>query len=200
MSSPSSLSDTVDPIALAQQWMADAAASESGEPTAVALATATPAGRPSVRMVLIRGVDENGFVFYTNLRSRKGDELEANPFAALCFHWKSLDRQLRIEGPVRLIDEATADAYFASRERGSQIGAWASRQSQPISAHGELEQRVNDFNAQYEGRDVPRPPFWSGYVLQPETIEFWQIGESRLHDRSLYQRSGAQWNVNKLHP
>jgi len=170
------------------------------EPNAMALATVTPDGRPSVRIVLLKGFDERGFVFYTNYEGRKGVELHATPHAALCFHWAPLDTQIRIEGPVQAVTAEEADAYFASRARLSQIGAWASTQSRPIAEPGDLERRVAEVTAQYEGQPVPRPSYWSGFRLVPDRIEFWHAKPNRLHDRHLYIRSDDGWKIETLYP
>lgn len=178
-------------------------AAESGiiESNAMALATADSAGRPSVRMVLLKGFDENGFVFFTNLESRKARDLEANPQAALCFYWQPTGRQVRIEGPVKPVNIEEADEYFASRARGSQIGAWASRQSTELSSREELLERVRETEERFEGAEVPRPPFWSGFRLIPSRIEFWTAGEYRLHDRLVFEREeGGEWQVQRLYP
>ena len=173
-----------------------------GEPNAhaMSLATTTPDVRPSVRLVLLKEVDERGFVFYTNLESRKATELFANPHAALCFLWKSLDRQVRIEGVVELVGDAEADAYFATRPRDSQIGAWASDQSQPLASRAELEQRVSEFSQRFGNEAVPRPAYWSGFRLIPQRIEFWQERPFRLHDRILFVREGEEWRRERLFP
>lgn len=192
-----------DPISLMRDWLAEAAESEPVNPTAAALATADAGGAPSVRMVLLRGLDARGMVFYTNLESRKALELAANPRAALCFYWKSLGRQLRAEGPVALLDDDEADAYFASRDRGSRIGAWASKQSRPLESRRALEKQVAKFTAKFGVGEVPRPEFWSGFRLVPEMIEFWTQGTFRLHQRIVYRRAAASdggWTTERLYP
>jgi pyridoxamine 5'-phosphate oxidase len=166
----------------------------------MALATASAAGIPSVRFVLLRGFDERGFVFYTNARSRKGREMHDNPQAALVFRWKTVERQVRISGPVVPIDAAESEAYFASRDRGSQLGAWASEQSSPIDGREELDRRLQEMGARFDGDDVPRPSWWGGYRVSPHEIEFWQQGPDRLHDRFLYTRVGSEWAVKRLSP
>jgi pyridoxamine 5'-phosphate oxidase len=170
------------------------------DPTAFALGTADAGGRPSVRIVLLKSYDEQGFVFYTNFESRKGRELAANPHAALCFHWPQLERQVRIEGAVAPVTDAEADAYFASRPRGSQIGAWASTQSREEATEGLLEARYAEYEQLFAGQPVPRPAYWSGYRVAPERIEFWHGMPSRLHDRELYVREGDGWRVRPLFP
>jgi len=169
-------------------------------PEAMAVATADPEGRPSVRMVLLKQADERGFVFYTNLESRKGVELLANSRAALLFHWKSLHRQVRVEGPTELVSDEEADAYFASRDRGAQIGAWASEQSRPMAGRFDLEKRVAQFTAKHAIGKVPRPAFWSGVRVRPERIEFWSEGKFRLHDRDVYIRNSDRWEKERLFP
>lgn len=170
------------------------------EPTAFALGTVDERGNPSVRIVLLKQVDEEGFVFYTNFESRKGRELLGAKRAALCFHWQPLEIQVRAEGPARPVTPAEADAYFASRARGSQIGAWASLQSQPMGSPDDLNRRVAEMEARFAGRDVPRPPHWSGFRLAPERIEFWKNMPSRLHVRQVYVRERSGWTVQQLYP
>ncbi len=189
-----------DPHQLFKQWFALAHEAEPNDPNAVALATADASGRPSVRMVLLKGHDERGFVFYTNVDSRKGGELEANPSAALLFHWKSLRRQVRIEGPVEAVDEAEADDYFATRSRDSQLGAWASQQSRPLESRDTFERAYEEMRARFDGQDVPRPTRWSGFRVVPERIEFWSDRAHRLHERRLFTRSGGGWSEGLLYP
>lgn len=190
---------TDDPHALFDAWLAEAEASEPNDPNAMALGTVDARGQPSVRMVLLKGRDA-GFVFYTNQHSRKADDLAACPRAALLFHWKSLRRQVRVEGPVNKVADAEADAYFASRSRVSQLGAWASDQSRPLSDRATLEARLAEVEARFAGRDVARPPHWSGYRVTPETIEFWQDGAHRLHHRRVFTREGNGWTDRLLYP
>jgi len=170
------------------------------EANAMSLATVGMSGIPSVRIVLMKDVDERGFVFYTNLEGRKGRELRTRPFAAICFHWPQLDVQVRAEGPVTQVSDEEADAYFATRARSSQIGAWASIQSQPIEHADDLALRVAEYEQKFDGNPVPRPPFWSGFRLQPEKIEFWKNKPGRLHERHLYSRSGESWTMETLYP
>ena len=189
-----------DPLALFRELFAAAAASESADPTAAALATADAGGRPAVRMVLVKGVDESGFRFFTNLESRKAVELAENPRAALCFWWPVLGRQVRVEGDVTRLDDAACDAYFASRPRDSQVGAWASRQSAVLGSRPELLARVTEAAERYAGAQVPRPPFWAGFLLVPSAIEFWAAGEHRLHERELFRRVDGGWTREWLYP
>jgi pyridoxamine 5'-phosphate oxidase len=193
-------STAADPLALFQAWLDEAEKAEPNDPSAMSLATATTDGVPSLRMVLLRGFDARGFVFYTNLESRKARELEANPRAALCFHWKSLRRQVRVEGTVEPVSDAEADAYFESRPRGSRIGAWASDQSRPMATRFDLEKRVAKFAARFGVGHIPRPPHWSGFRVVPQHIEFWSDGQFRLHDRIVYHRAGDGWTSERLYP
>lgn len=195
-----SITPTSDPLELFQSWFAEARKSEPAEANAMSLATVDAAGRPSLRMVLLKGADARGFVFYTNFESRKGVELLATKRAALCFHWKSLKRQVRIEGTAAPVAGAEADAYFATRDRGSQLGAWASLQSRPLGGKLELVGRVAKFTAQFGVGAVPRPPHWSGFCIAPERLEFWQDARFRLHDRLIYQRVGEGWRAETLYP
>lgn len=190
-----------DPFARFREWMAEAEAQEPADANAMTVATATPDGRPSARVVLLKGVDERGFVFYTNLGSRKSSELMANPHVALLFHWKSLARQIRIEGVVEPVTDAEADAYFATRARISRLGAWASDQSCVLDDRLTLERRLAEYEAKYPGEAVPRPPHWSGYRVLPDSFEFWQNMPFRLHDRTTYARDAdGGWTVGKLFP
>lgn len=189
-----------DPLARFRHWLAEAEASEPNDANAMTLATVGADGAPSARMVLLKGLDDRGFAFYTNLGSRKAQELAANPRAALCFHWKSRKRQVRVEGAVVPVEDAEADAYFATRPRISQLGAWASRQSQPLQGRFELEARLARVTAQHPVGAVPRPPFWSGFRLIPHAIEFWEEGTFRLHMRFVYRRTGDGWEVGELYP
>ena len=190
-----------DPIKQFQRWFDDAVAAGVPEPEAMAVATATPDGHPSVRYVLMRGFDDRGFVFYTNGQSRKGAELSANPRAALVFRWWAVERQVRASGPVEPVTAAESDAYFASRPRGAQISAWASAQSQPVATRGALERDHAAVAARYEGLEVPRPAWWGGLRVQPVEIEFWQGRADRLHDRLRYRRQPADgWRIDRLAP
>ena len=194
--------ETGDPLTLFADWYAEAEKSEPNDPSALALATVGPDGTPSNRMVLLKGYDSAGFVFYSNYESRKGRQLLAHPKAAMLFHWKSLRRQVRLEGPVSQTTAEEADAYFATRARGSQIGAWASDQSRPLESRFALEKRVAEFGARHLVGTVPRPPHWSGFRLQPLLIEFWQDQPFRLHNRLEYRRSDAasSWSTRTLYP
>ena len=189
-----------EPFARFGEWFAAAAASEPDNANAMTLATATKEGAPSARIVLLKGWDERGFVFYTNLGSRKGTELARNPQAALLFYWKSLSRQIRIEGATAPVSEAEADEYYASRPHLSRIGAWASEQSRPLGSRAELEARVAEFEARYSGEAVPRPPFWSGFRLRPARFEFWEERPFRLHERRIFVRAGEGWRTGLLYP
>ncbi|MFQ5537342.1 MAG: pyridoxamine 5'-phosphate oxidase [Gemmatimonadota bacterium] len=192
--------DDADPIELFAGWYH--AAEESGMllPDAMALATATPEGIPSVRMVLLKGVGPDGFVFYTNYGSHKAQELDANPHAALCFHWPVLERQVRVAGAVQRLSPEENEAYFMTRPRGSRIGAWASRQSEVLPSRQDLLERVKEYNQRFSGDDVPLPPFWGGYRLMPSRMEFWQGKADRLHDRLLFLRRGGEWTSQRLYP
>jgi pyridoxamine 5'-phosphate oxidase len=189
-----------DPFALFAAWLAEAEQSEPVDPNAMALATVDAGGMPNVRMVLLKGHGEGGFLFYTNLDSAKGTELAANPNAALCFYWKSLNRQVRVRGAVEPVTASEADAYFASRPRSSRIGAWASAQSRPLESRFALEKAVAAYTAKYAIGDVPRPERWSGFRLTPVEIEFWQAGTFRLHDRVRFTRADGAWAKVRLYP
>lgn len=189
-----------DPFTLFESWYAEAKQSEPNDPNAVALATADAEGRPSVRMVLLKGHGPDGFVIYTNRESRKAGELAANPQSALLFHWKSRRRQIRIEGPVSWATDEESDAYFASRGRDSQLGAWASEQSRPLDSRETFEQRFAEMAAKFEGQDVPRPPHWGGYRVTPTRIEFWQDRAHRLHERRVFTRQDGVWTEGLLFP
>ena len=189
-----------DPLLQFHQWFEETLAADLHEPNAMIVATATPDGRPSARTVLLKGYDERGFVFYTNYEGRKAGELDANPACALLFYWGELERQVRIEGRATRLSDSESDAYFASRPRGSRLGAWASEQSRPVEDRSVLEERVRELEARYEGREIPRPPFWGGYRVEPEVVEFWQGRESRLHDRLVYGRTGDGWQIERLQP
>jgi pyridoxamine 5'-phosphate oxidase len=189
-----------DPFALFSTWLAEAEAGEINDPNAMTLATVSPAGAPSARIVLLKGWDASGFVFYTNTQSRKGCELAANQAVALLFHWKSLRRQIRIEGSASPVSAAEADAYYATRPRLSRLGAWASDQSRPLPDRSVLEARLAAMEARYPGEDIPRPPHWSGYRVAPALFEFWQDMPYRLHDRQVFHRQGNGWNAGRLFP
>jgi pyridoxamine 5'-phosphate oxidase len=194
-----------EPIKLFKEWFDEAQTVDSvKEPTWMTLASATEDGRPSARIVLLKGLDDRGFHFFTNLTSRKGKELVKNPHAALCFYWDTLEKQVRVEGRVSRISEKEADDYFITRSRGSQIGAWSSKQSLPMESldGSDLVERVKDISAQFEGQPIPRPPFWSGFILEPTCIEFWDAGQFRLHKRLVYRRETTHtpWETQRLYP
>jgi pyridoxamine 5'-phosphate oxidase len=190
----------LEPIAQFRAWFADADAADVPLANAIALATADADGTPSVRHVLLRGITDDGFVFFTNHGSRKGRELAENPRGAFTLLWRELDRQISVRGAVRHLADADSDAYFADRPREAQIGAWASRQSEPLRDRDELEERLRGATSRFDGEDVPRPPFWGGYLLLPETVEFWQGRRFRLHDRFRYTRDGEAWRLERLSP
>ena len=189
-----------EPFTLFGEWFAEAQAREVCDANAMSLATATPDAKPSVRIVLLKDWDERGFVFYTNYESRKGQEMLANPQVSLNFHWKSLRRQVRIEGRVIQVESSEADAYFASRPRDAQLGAWASEQSRPLRDRDTFQRRLAAFAARFDGRPVTRPPHWSGFRVVPQVVEFWLDREFRLHDRLVFQREGEQWTTILLYP
>ncbi len=194
------MAESDDPFSLFATWFAEAERGEPNDPNGMVLATATPDGRPSARMVLLKGWDRDGFVFYTNLESRKGLELRANRAVALLFHWKSLRRQVRIEGEAALVSDAEADAYFVTRPRLSRLGAWASDQSRKLESRAALVARAAALEVRYAVTDIPRPPHWSGYRVRPEMFEFWQDMPFRLHDRTIYKRVEDSWQLEKLYP
>jgi pyridoxamine 5'-phosphate oxidase len=191
-----------EPFALFADWLKEAEMSEPNDPNALALATVDPDGLPNVRMVLLKGFDEHGFVFYTNFESRKGQEILSAGKAAMCFHWKSLRRQVRIRGATVVVSDEEADAYYASRPRGSRIGAWASKQSRPLESRFALEKAVAEYTAKYAIGTVPRPPYWSGIRIVPSSIEFWKNQQFRLHDRIIFERPGGTgpWTKTRLYP
>lgn len=194
------MADFKEPFELFGNWFDKAKESEPNDPNAMNLATATPDGRPSSRMVLLKDFDTDGFVFYTNLESNKGRQLAANAHVALNFHWKSLRKQVRVEGPAAAVSDEEADAYFQSRARGSRIGAWASEQSRPMEGMFVLERRVAEFTAKFGIGEVPRPDHWSGFRVDPQLIEFWSDGKFRLHERIVYHRDGDAWKTERLFP
>jgi pyridoxamine 5'-phosphate oxidase len=192
--------EAAEPFRLFAEWLDDAVKSEPNDPNGVALATVDEDGMPDVRMVLLKGFDEQGFVFYTNFESTKGREILSSMKAAMCFHWKSLRRQVRVRGPVEIVSEAEADAYYATRPRGSRIGAWASKQSRPLESRFALEKAVAEYTARYAFGDIPRPPYWSGFRIKPQTIEFWHDRPFRLHDRVIFSRTEGGWEKTRLYP
>lgn len=192
--------EEAEPYRLFAQWLEDATKSEPNDPNALALATVDADGMPDVRMVLLKGFDERGFVFYTNFESAKGEEILSSMKAAMCFHWKSLRRQVRVRGPVEQVSDAEADEYYASRPRGSRIGAWASRQSRPLESRFALEKAVAEYTAKYAIGEIPRPPHWSGFRIMPQSIEFWHDRPFRLHDRVKFTRSQDSWDKTRLYP
>lgn len=189
-----------DPMALFATWLGDAEKSEPNDPNAMALATVDADGMPDVRMVLLKGFDPEGFVFYTNFESAKGTQILGSMKAALCFHWKSLRRQVRVRGPVEIVSDAEADAYYQTRPRGSRIGAWASKQSRELESRMALEKAVASYTARYAIGDIPRPAHWSGFRIKPVAIEFWHDRPFRLHDRLRFERQGDGWRTGRLYP
>ena len=191
-----------EPFRLFAEWLEDATKSEINDPNALALATVDADGLPDVRMVLLKGLDDHGFVFYTNFESAKGQEILGSMKAAMCFHWKSLRRQVRVRGPVEIVSDAEADEYFASRPRGSRIGAWASRQSRPLESRFALEKAVAEYTARHAIGDIPRPPHWSGFRIRPVQVEFWHDRPFRLHDRVVFRRDAPEgnWERSRLYP
>jgi pyridoxamine 5'-phosphate oxidase len=189
-----------DPVSLVRRWLEDAERERVVEPSAMILATSSPDGRPSARVVLLRGMDDRGLAFFTNYESRKGRELEANPRAALVFYWAGLERQVRVEGRVERLAPAESDEYFEGRPRGHRLSAWASKQSVVVPDRAHLEEQMRRYDEQFVGREIERPEYWGGYRVVPERVEFWQGGADRLHDRIVYFRSGAAWSIERLAP
>jgi pyridoxamine 5'-phosphate oxidase len=196
----SDFAESTEPLELFGEWLADATKSEPNDPTAVALASVDADGLPDVRMVLLKDFDAQGFVFYTNFESAKGREILGSMKAAMCFHWKSLRRQVRVRGEVEVASDAEADAYFATRPRGSRIGAWASKQSRPLESRFALEKAVAEYTAKFVIGEIPRPDYWSGFRIKPTQIEFWKDMPFRLHDRIVFTRSGGGWEKTRLYP
>jgi pyridoxamine 5'-phosphate oxidase len=196
----SDLDSAANPFQLFAEWFGEATSAEPNDPTAMALASVDGNGMPNVRMVLLKGLQDGGFVFFTNFDSNKGRELLANPKAALCFHWKSIRRQVRARGTIDVVSKEEADAYFATRPRGSRIGAWASKQSRPLESRFALEKAVASYAAKFALSEVPRPDYWSGFRLTPVEMEFWKNGQFRLHDRIRFRRSGEDWEKTRLYP
>jgi pyridoxamine 5'-phosphate oxidase len=194
------ISPAQNPIELFKEWMAEAYKTEPNDPDAMALATVGADGKPSVRMVLLKKVDQDGFCFYTNMESRKGGELANNPNAALCFHWKSQHRQIRVEGKTERLPAPLVDVYFKTRHYLSRLGAWASQQSRPLANRKELEDRVAEYEKKFQGQEIPCPPHWTGFRIAPQKIEFWQEGKGRLHDRFLFTKTGEGWTLVRLNP
>lgn len=194
--------ETSEPFSLFEGWLKEATASEINDPNGVALATVDANGLPDVRMVLLKGFDERGFTFYTNFESQKGQEILGNMKAAMCFHWKSLRRQVRIRGPVEIVSDQEADEYYATRPRGSRIGAWASKQSRPLESRFALEKAVAEYTARYAIGEIPRPAHWSGFRIMPTSIEFWKDGKFRLHDRIEFRRASIDqaWDKVRMYP
>lgn len=196
------ISEATDPFVTFQEWLSEAEKSEPNDPNATALATVDADGLPNVRMVLLKGFDERGFVFYTNFESQKGEEIIGQKKASMCFHWKSLRRQVRVRGEVEIVSDEEADIYYASRPRGSRIGAWASKQSRPLESRFALEKEVAKYTAKYAIGEIPRPPHWSGFRIIPTYIEFWKDGKFRLHDRIIFSRpdESSDWDKTRFYP
>lgn len=194
------MKNTKNPFEIFTQWFAEAKQKEKYDPTMVSLATATPNGKPSIRIVLLKGFNEKGFVFYTNMGSHKAQEMQQNPFVALCFYWPEIDKQVRIEGHVEKVTNEEADNYFLTRTRESRIGAWASKQSQFLKEEKELDERFKKYEQQFANEEVNRPEFWSGFRVLPDYFEFWERGKHRLHKRTCYQKNMDQWKIAQLYP